>query len=107
MATNMSLSQKSIQKAHDLANVLWRMNKGRSKVNGVEFYVIPASDGKSAHWTAVDARGCTCKGHRRNGHCTHVEAVMLHNHREATVVVPMGRTYRDLFGADEMLESPY
>ena len=90
MATR-TLSQATIRKAHDLALVLWRMPKGRSKRTGVEFYVVPASDGVTAHWTAADARGCTCKGHRRNGDCSHVEAVRLFNHREAFAVVPGSR----------------
>jgi len=99
MATNLTLSAKSMQKAHDLALVLWRTTKGRSKRNGREFYVVPASDGRTAHWTATDGRGCTCVGHRRNGHCTHVEAVILHNHREQVVVVPGTRSYDDLMDA--------
>lgn len=96
MATNLTLSPKAMQKAHDLALVIWRTPKGRSKRNGREFYVIPASDGATAHWTAADGLGCTCKGFRRNGHCSHAEAVQIHNYREQAVVVPGSRSYDDV-----------
>lgn len=77
MATK-TLSQASQEKAFALSLQLPRLNVGRSKVNGVEFYVVPGSEVGTAHWTAKDARGCTCKGHRRYGNCSHVEAVRIH-----------------------------
>lgn len=98
MATNMILSQASMVKAHALALQVSRWNTGRSKVNGRTFYVVPASDGVTAHWTAQDGRGCTCKGHRRNGHCTHCEAVQIHNQREQATRRP---TYDELFPMNE------
>ncbi len=65
------------RKAEVLAGQAPTWNRGRSKETGREFYVVPASDGVSAHWTAVDGRGCTCTGHRRRGVCTHALAAAL------------------------------
>jgi len=65
------------RKAEMLVEQAPTWNRGRSKETGREFYVVPASDGVSAHWTAVDGRGCTCTGHRRRGVCTHALAAAL------------------------------
>ena len=65
------------RKAEVLAGQAPTWNRGRSKETGREFYVVPASDGVSVHWTAVDGRGCTCTGHRRRGVCTHALAAAL------------------------------
>ena len=65
------------RKAEMLAEQAPTWNRGRSKATAREFYVVPASDGVSAHWTAVAGRGCTCTGHRRRGVCTHALAAAL------------------------------
>lgn len=88
-----TLSQASLVKAHELALKVWTFNTGRSKVDGRTFYVIPASDGMSAHWTT--SYGCSCKGHRRHGICSHVEAIRLYEHRERVVKPRM--SYESLF----------
>ncbi len=51
-----------------------RWLKIRRKADGTKFYVIPGSKGV-AHWTATDGSGCTCKGYRYRGTCSHVLAV--------------------------------
>ena len=55
---------------------------GRAKANGRPFYVIPGSKGV-AHWTAADGSGCTCRGFRFRGTCSHVVAVTMREAREA------------------------
>lgn len=58
-------------KADRLVELLGTFSRGRSKQTGQEFYVVPASNRLTAHWTAVDGSGCTCLGHQRRGTCTH------------------------------------
>ena len=51
-----------------------------SKVTGQRFYVVPASNRMTAHWTALDGSGCTCLGYQRRGTCTHsIAARTLHD----------------------------
>ena len=56
-------------KAERLAEMVPTLSRGRSKVNGVTFYIFPASTPGVAHWS--NGLGCTCEGHRRRGTCTH------------------------------------
>jgi hypothetical protein len=65
------------RKARDLAELLSTCSRGRSKLNGQPFYVVPSSNRLSAHWTAVDGSGCTCQGFQRRGTCTHSIAAGL------------------------------
>jgi hypothetical protein len=51
--------------------------RGHSKSDGASFVVVPASDGKTAHWTATDGSGCTCLGFDRRGTCAHAIAAQL------------------------------
>ncbi len=73
MATTM-VTAAMARKAEMLAGQAPTWHRGRSKETAREFFIIPASDGVSAHWTAVDGRACTCTGHRRRGVCTHALA---------------------------------
>src|SRR5215216_3610612 len=67
------------RKAEQLAELLLTFNRGTSKVTGERFYVVPASNRMTAHWTALDGSGCTCIGYQRRGTCTHaIAAKMLH-----------------------------
>ena len=55
-------------------------SRGRSKRDGTEFWIIPASTGKTAHWAT--ATGCTCKSFRWRGTCSHSLAVKARQDRE-------------------------
>ncbi len=57
-----------------------RWSRGRSKVDGTEFWIIPASTGKTAHWATATA--CTCKSFRWRGSCSHSLAVKVRQDRE-------------------------
>jgi hypothetical protein len=75
MATQ-ALSQATLNEAHTLALSGHTWPRGRSKVNGQQFYLIPSSSvPNTAH--RVTNFGCTCTGHRRRGDCKHVEAVRI------------------------------
>lgn len=63
----------TLAKAKALASTSQTWARGRSKRTGASFYVIPASDGRSAHYSTAD--GCTCTGFMHRGRCSHVEAV--------------------------------
>src|SRR4051794_26538649 len=65
------------KKAEALAELLPTFSRGRSKVTGQPFIVVPASNRLTAHWTAVDGSGCTCIGYQRRGLCTHAIAAKL------------------------------
>lgn len=67
-------------KAERLAEEASGWLRGRSKANGAGFYVVPASDGTTAHW--VNSFGCTCEGFRRRGECAHRLACELMEQRE-------------------------
>ena len=69
------LSTATMEKAQQLAAVAHTWNRGRSKVDGSRFCVVPASDGVSAHWANLFA--CTCKGFARFGNCSHREALRI------------------------------
>src|SRR4051812_18930562 len=74
-------------KAEALAELLPTFSRGRSKVTGQPFIVVPASNKMTAHWTAVDGTGCTCLGYQRRGTCTHaIAAQLVHDRRPAPSV---------------------
>jgi hypothetical protein len=77
--TTHSVSPAMRLKAEALADQAHTWNRGRSKVDGSEFAIIPASDGLTAHW--ANRLGCTCVGHRRRGVCTHQLACQLVDQR--------------------------
>ena len=74
----MSATPTAIQLAHaeQLVSASERWLTGRSKMNGRPFFVIPGSKGV-AHWTAADGSGCTCRGFRFRGRCSHALAVQM------------------------------
>jgi hypothetical protein len=47
--------------------------RGTSKRTGEQFWLIPASDGRTAHY--ANASGCTCRSFSYRGICSHVVAV--------------------------------
>lgn len=47
--------------------------RGTSKRTGEHFWLIPASSGRTAHYT--NASGCTCRSFSYRGICSHVVAV--------------------------------
>lgn len=94
MATT-QLSMKTKQEAHALALRGHTWQRGRSKVDGRPFYVIPSRTQKDvAHWTT--SYGCTCEGARKRGDCAHQESVRMFEAREAAAVKPKAR-YEDIF----------
>src|SRR4051794_26135825 len=62
------------RKAAALADLLPTLSTGTSKLTGQRFYVVPASNHMTAHWTALDGTGCTCIGFQRRGVCAHAVA---------------------------------
>ena len=77
------LSQEMLEAAHEMALKSHTWTRGRSKINGREFWVVPSrSNPTVAHWVAIDGRGCTCKGARRWGDCCHAEAARMVAARE-------------------------
>lgn len=72
-----------VDKAERLASMRW--TRGRSKVTGESFWIIPASAGVGAHWAT--ATGCTCAGYRHRGECSHVMAVRLRDRRDNPIRV--------------------
>lgn len=70
-------------KAAKLSLLLPTFSRGHSKLTGQVFYVVPASNRLTAHWTAVDGSGCTCLGYQRRGLCTHaIAAKTLHERQQ-------------------------
>jgi hypothetical protein len=63
------------RKAEALAAQVPLMHRGRSKVTGEAFVIVPGSTDDVAHWASAYA--CTCIGHQRRGTCTHQLAVQL------------------------------
>lgn len=98
MATT-ELSMTVKHEALEMALQSHTWNRGTSKRTGEPFWIIPSRSEKNvAHWVALDARGCTCRGHRRHGDCAHAEAVRMHNgHQRATERVS---AYEALFPAE-------
>jgi hypothetical protein len=101
------------RKAATLAELLPACSTGTSKLTGQRFYVVPASNRMTAHWTALDGSGCTCLGYQRRGLCTHaIAARTLHERQaaqQATVAPVSLKSYRDLYpgciaGCGELVE---
>ena len=98
MATTI-VSPPMRRKADALAELLPTLSRGRSKVDGRPFYVVPASNRISAHWTALDGSGCTCLGFQRRGTCTHgIAARTVHERQQSPAPQPRP-SYSDLFPA--------
>src|SRR4051812_19435748 len=74
------------RKAAALVELLGTLSTGTSKLTGQCFYVVPASNGMTAHWTAIDGTGCTCLGYQRRGLCTHAIAARTIHERQAASV---------------------
>lgn len=90
------------RKAEKLVEQLATFSTGRSKRTGQRFYVVPASNRMTAHWTALDGSGCTCIGYQRRGTCTHaIAARTIHERQAQPAPAPAPkprRTYADIFG---------
>lgn len=91
------------RKAAALVELLGTLSTGASKLTGQRFYVVPASNGMTAHWTAIDGTGCTCLGFQRRGLCTHQIAARALYERQAPPAsqpAPAARlSYEDLVPA--------
>lgn len=92
-----SLSQATLNEAHRMAlqSNTWR--RGTSRRTGEVFWILDSrSEPGVAHWVALDARGCTCKGFNRRGDCAHAEAVRMVNAREryARPILSLDEIYR-------------
>jgi hypothetical protein len=74
-------------KAERLAAMLPLFPRGKSKIDGRGFYLIPGSKPTTAHY--ANHIGCTCEGHRRRGTCTHRLACLLVVQR-AEAAAPFG-----------------
>lgn len=95
MMQKQTLTQPMLNEAHRMALQGHTWHKGRSKVNGREFYLIPS---RSIPGTAHRCTnfGCTCSSYRWRGDCVHTEAVKMFEAREQATVKPRVR-YEDLF----------
>ena len=88
------------RKAAALVELLGTLSAGTSKLTGQRFYVVPASNRLTAHWTAVDGSGCTCLGYQRRGLCTHQIAARTLYERQQPAPQPAPRlTIDDLMPA--------
>lgn len=87
------------RKAESLAALLPTLSRGRSKQTGQAFFVVPASDRLSAHWTAVDGSGCTCRSFAHRGACSHSLAVQIHEQRQQRPAPRPRPSYETLFPA--------
>src|SRR4051794_35428941 len=88
------------RKAEALVSQLASFSTGTSKLTGQHFYVVPASNRLTAHWTAIDGSGCTCIGYQRRGLCTHAIAAATLYQRQQPAPQPAPRpSYADLFPA--------
>lgn len=124
MATTATVTQSMRAKSQALLSERSRWSRGTSKRTGVQFWVIPDSSGTAAHWANED--GCTCKGFKYRGLCSHVISVREAAHESALAdgwspipsdeqashaafrarlaaepTVKVKRSYADLFGPDE------
>lgn len=79
-------------KAERLAGMLATCPRGRSKVNGTGFYIIPGTRPRVAHY--ANHLGCDCEGYRRRGVCTHQQACLIALRRgEAPRIMAGQRNY--------------
>ena len=70
MAAQVAYTMSQQANAERLLSMPEKWARGRSKVDGREFWVIQGSTGH-AHWTALDGSGCTCRGFYYRGACSH------------------------------------
>src|SRR5690348_8405804 len=82
--TTRSISPAMQRKAEALAARAHTWARGRSKLDGAGFYVIPGSAPTVAHYANVF--GCTCEGYRRRGVCAHNEACKILRRREDVAI---------------------
>jgi hypothetical protein len=99
--TTVIVSPAMTRKAEKLAARVPFMSRGRSKVNGITFYIVPGSKAGTAWWS--NGLGCNCPGFTRSGVCTHSLAVSIHQTREsekriaaAQAATPKRKTYSQL-----------
>lgn len=106
MATKM-VTDAMRKKAEALADMIPLFSKGRSKVTGAEFVIVPGSKAGTAWW--ANFAGCTCPGFRNRGICAHQLACDILGEREEAARVPSLMSYRDLYppcvgGCGELVE---
>lgn len=95
------------RKANELLERSDKWATGSRKRDGLAFIVFASQSTPGVYYyTGMSGDFCTCPAARlsRSGMCCHRVAAAAAQ-REAQE--QPYRTYRDLFGADEMLESPY
>ena len=68
------------KRAEQLAERIPLLPRGRSKINGAGFYVMPGSTAGVAYYTS--SLGCTCKGFLHRGVCAHQQACVIVAQRE-------------------------
>lgn len=83
-------------KAERLAEMIPMFSRGRSKVDGRQFVIIPASTPGVAHWS--NGLGCTCKGFEVRGECTHALAVRIHQQCQEAPRIAEAQANRQQFG---------
>jgi hypothetical protein len=69
--TTISVTPAMRRKAEALAELVPMLPRGRSKINGQGFYIIPSSEKPLTVAHYASDLGCTCEGFRRRGTCTH------------------------------------
>lgn len=120
MATQM-VTPTIRKRAEELAARLPFLSRGRSKLNGAGFYLVPGRVEGVVYYSS--SLGCTCKGYLHRGICSHQQACVIAEQRAAAAryeaVAPIReanrraaseriqarraswKSYDQIFGADE------
>lgn len=86
------------QRAELLAEQAPTWPRGRSKVDGRAFYVIPSSGKPETVAHYASHLGCTCPGFRRRGVCAHQQACLLLVQRAEAPRIAQAQANRAEFG---------
>lgn len=63
------------KRAEELADRMHLLPRGRSKINGAGFHLVPGSTEGTAYYS--NYLGCTCPGFQHRGVCAHQQAALL------------------------------
>lgn len=124
MATQAMVTPTIRKRAEQLAERIPILPRGRSRINGAGFYLVPGSAEGVAYYS--NALGCTCPGFQHRGVCAHQQACVIAAQREASAryeaAAPLReanrraaseriqarraswKSYADLFGNDDDAE---
>ena len=103
-------SQRKRAELHLSRRARWALV--RNKQTGVEFVIVPSSDGQRAYYVRKDGAGCSCDAYQKYNYqvCSHMLSVRMANEQDAAPAAvepskPAGRPavktftkYADLVG---------